>query len=422
MAAAANRSVDIGFITLSNEPLNTGPLELPAELVFIPTIEEEIIRPIATPRRELTDAVFEDEEADDEFEQSLSGLRIENDETSEDVIEDAQQAGTSNEPIAIESTPIEESPTAVAEIAVPQPTVADQAIEEIAPEALVVVTSDPAEMPRRNGIVQFLVSLLSVIAAFAAGIVATMWWFGFPPPVPNAVDLPVAAAPQPSVSVPRGMVLVPGGEFVMGSNDGDAFSRPAHSVTVKSFFIDTTEVTNEAYLEFVQATDHAAPQNWIDRQFPAGQEKFPVTGVSWYEALEFAAWSGKRLPPEAEWEFAARGSEDRIYPWGNEWNTSAANVGAAKGAIREAGSGIASPYGVYDMAGNVWEWTASDAKSYPGGKQIPWSRLKLKVIRGGNFQSDSRTAASTFRGFYGATGEKEYGSTGFRCVKDLPKE
>ena len=74
------------------------------------------------------------------------------------------------------------------------------------------------------------------------------------------------------------------------------------------------------------------------------------------------------------------------------------------------------------MAGNVWEWTASNARGFSGGKRIPWSRLRLKIIRGGNWQSDKRTATTFFRGFYGASGEKDYKGTGFRCVKDIPKE
>ena len=424
MAAAANRSVDIGFITLSNEPLNTGPLELPAELVFVPTFEDEIIRPIETATPEPADFVFEDEEADDEFEQSLSGLRIdaedgEND-TREELTVENRPAAAVDETVA--AAAVELPPADAVEIETTPTALVERQSESPEKELLIAVASEQSVLPRRSKAIQFLVSFLSVIAAFAAGIVATMWWFGFPPPVPNTVDLPVVAAEQPTAVVPSGMVLVPGGEFQMGRGDGDVYSRPAHRVSLNPFYIDATEVTNEAYFEFVKATDHAVPQNWIKGQFPPGQEEYPVTGVSWYDALEFAAWSGKRLPTEAEWEFAARGSEGRIYPWGNEWETSSANVGSPKGAIRETGTGLASPFGVYDMAGNAWEWTASDAKSYPGGKQIPWSRLKLKVIRGGNFQSDSRTASSAFRGFYGAIGEKEYGSTGFRCVKDLPKD
>lgn len=207
----------------------------------------------------------------------------------------------------------------------------------------------------------------------------------------------------------------------MGSDEGDAFSRPAHLVSVRPFYIDVTEVTNAAYSEFVSATGHEPPASWIDGRLRPELSEFPVTGVSWYDALEFAAWKGMRLPTEAEWEFAARGTDGRTYPWGNEWDQTLANAAKTAYGIREVGNGGTSPFGALDMSGNAWEWTASDAKSISGGKQIPWSRLRLKVIRGGNWQSDNKTATTYFRGFYGAIGEKEYNSTGFRCVKDLPK-
>jgi formylglycine-generating enzyme required for sulfatase activity len=205
----------------------------------------------------------------------------------------------------------------------------------------------------------------------------------------------------------------------MGSDDTDVLSRPAHFVTVRPFFIDRTEVTNEQYRRFVEATGYDPPKTWKDGAFPVGEEQMPVTGVTWYDAASFAAWAGKRLPTESEWEFAARGAEGRKYPWGNEWDASVANVdGRTKGLTRVGENGV-SPLGIHDMAGNAWEWTANDARSYPGGKEFPWSRLKLKIIRGGNWKSNSESAAATFRGYYGASGEKDYSTTSFRCVKDL---
>ena len=199
-------------------------------------------------------------------------------------------------------------------------------------------------------------------------------------------------------------------------------SRPAHLVSVGPYYIDQTEVTNAAYYEFVKATDHERPRGWINGKYPDGKANFPVTGVTWYDAAEFAVWKGRRLPSEAEWEFAARGSDGRIYPWGNLWESSRANAAKTADGVREVGQGEESPFGLYDMAGNAWEWTSSSAKSFPNGREIPWSRLRLKIIRGGNWQSDERTTKTFFRGFYGAAGEKEYNGTGFRCVKDLPKE
>jgi formylglycine-generating enzyme required for sulfatase activity len=219
------------------------------------------------------------------------------------------------------------------------------------------------------------------------------------------------------------MAYVPGGEFQMGSDEGDPLSRPAHKVAVAPFFIDVNEVTNEAYLEFVKATSHTPPARWKGgTTFPEGEGKFPVTGVNWYDALEYAAWVGKRLPTEAEWEFAAGGNDDRMYPWGNAWDASLANADNISKGVRKTGEGGRSPFGLFDMSGNAWEWTSSDAKSYPGGKEFPWSRLKLKIIRGGNWQSGSHTATTVFSRLLRCCGEREYDGTGFRCVKDVPKD
>ena len=215
------------------------------------------------------------------------------------------------------------------------------------------------------------------------------------------------------------MVYVPGGDFLMGSDDAEELSRPAHFVSVRPFFIDRTEVTNEAYRKFVEATGYDPPPTWKDGAFAPGEEEVPVTGVTWYDAAAYAAWGGKRLPTEAEWEFAARGIEGRKYPWGNEWHPSLANVDNTAKSLRRVGEGTPSPLGIFDMAGNAWEWTASDARAYPGSKEFPRSRLRLKIIRGGNWKSNSETSAATFRGFYGASGEKDYSSTSFRCVKDI---
>jgi gamma-glutamyl hercynylcysteine S-oxide synthase len=99
-----------------------------------------------------------------------------------------------------------------------------------------------------------------------------------------------------------------------------------------------------------------------------------------------------------------------------------ANAGNISKGVRNVGEGGRSPFGLFDMSGNAWEWTASDAKSYPNGKEFPWSRTRLKIIRGGNWQSNENTATTTFRGYYGAIGEREYNGTGFRCVKDIARD
>lgn len=416
MSASAGATPDIGTITISNMPLATGELRFPDEMVFVPSFDEEPIKPV-TPAPARPDIVFEDEEADDEFEQSLSGLRV--DEIEEAVDVDAVRADVAETSAS--------KADVITEVAISPPETGNEslnqavAIEDVAETAPEIVVNQP-RISRSKGVLKFAATILFGIAAFGAGAFATMWTFELPPRVPHVTELSVVSPDSFPASPPVGMAYISGGEFQMGSDIGDEFSKPAHAVTVEPFFIDITEVTNEAYGEFVKATAHDAPLTWANGVLPAGQEKFPVTGVTWYDAAEYAAWRGKRLPTEAEWEFAARGKDGRVYPWGDGWDTASANLASARGGARAVGSGSTSAYGLFDMAGNVWEWTSSNATSYPNGKQIPWSRFPLKIIRGGSWQSDSRSASSAFRGFYGASGEKDYTNTGFRCVKDLPKK
>jgi serine/threonine-protein kinase len=225
---------------------------------------------------------------------------------------------------------------------------------------------------------------------------------------------------------PAGMNYVRGGEFTMGNNTGDALEQPAHTVMVPPFFVDTYEVTREDYLKFISATRHPAPAGWVNGHYPSGTGKWPATGVSWDDANAYANWAGKRLPTEAEWEFAARGTDKRRYPWGNDWKEEAANAATtAHKYVADVGerSEGASPSGAFDMVGNAWEWTASDLAPYPGG-QLP-ARLadgtevkRGKVIRGGCFLSNSDQATTTFRRGWPPSGEN-YENTGFRCVKDV---
>jgi serine/threonine-protein kinase len=228
-------------------------------------------------------------------------------------------------------------------------------------------------------------------------------------------------ANQPAPSA--GMVYVPGGEFTMGRKDGDEYERPAHSVTVKSFFIDTYEVTCEEYEKFIKAMSRRAPPAWKAGTCPTNDRRKPVTGVTWDDAAAYAKWAGKRLPTEEEWEFAARGTDGRRYPWGNDWKPGHAHADTTFKEVAEVGSYRgASPFGAYDMVGNAWEWTASDLKAYPGGKLPPQTMTgELKVIRGGTYQSTKEQATVTYRGSWPARGAPDYSSTGFRCVKDVEK-
>jgi formylglycine-generating enzyme required for sulfatase activity len=225
-------------------------------------------------------------------------------------------------------------------------------------------------------------------------------------------------------AAPTGMVYVSGGTFTMGRNDGDLYERPAHTVTVNPFFIDTYEVTLEDYQKFVLATNHSPPEGpSMNADAFDMARKLPVTGVTWDDARAYASWAGKRLPTEEEWEFAARGSDGRLYPWGGKWQQGSANANGASREKSQVGTFKGpSPFGAYDMVGNVWEWTSTNLLAYPGGSLPPdLPSGDLKVIRGGSYESTKEYATTTYRSGWPARGAKTYDQTGFRCVKDVTK-
>jgi formylglycine-generating enzyme required for sulfatase activity len=279
-------------------------------------------------------------------------------------------------------------------------------------------------------------------SAVVLGLIALLglvliWWFWVDRPIngelkvtapatPMVIQVepsqPPSPTPQTTPEVPAApdtMTFIPGGVFEMGRADGDEYEKPAHQVTVAPFFMDRTEVTNEEYQRFVAATDHRTPPHWPDGSFPESDAKLPVVNVSWDDANTYAKWANKRLPTEAEWEFAARGTDGRIYPWGNTWNSSASNAGHnVGGRISKVGSfpNGASPFGVLDMCGNVWEWTASSLKNYAQNDQ---EIAPGKVIRGGAFDVPSARATATYRGVLPE--DRLPDKTGFRTVRDAVK-
>jgi formylglycine-generating enzyme required for sulfatase activity len=215
------------------------------------------------------------------------------------------------------------------------------------------------------------------------------------------------------------MVLVPGGEFVMGADDPEADDdeRPARRIFVGPFWIDRVEVTNARYRACVEAGACTAPLGGtID---DATRAELPVVVVSWRQAVTYCAWAGKRLPTEAEWEKAARGVDGRRYPWGDRFDPRLANAGYTAGlaAVGSHPAG-ASPSGVLDMAGNVWEWTSSLYRPYPydaaDGREDLEAR-GARVNRGGSWYHGSRHTRTTYR----ATADHVYrriGDLGFRCA------
>jgi gamma-glutamyl hercynylcysteine S-oxide synthase len=238
-------------------------------------------------------------------------------------------------------------------------------------------------------------------------------------PAQSSSPAPLAATPQASPSAATAvadMVLISGGQFMMGRNGGDEFESPTRAVTVRPFYLDRTEVTNEEYQKFIEATNRRAPAHWKNGKFPAEQAKFPVVNVTWNDARAYAKWAKKRLPSEAEWEFAARGTDGRVYPWGNDWRPGFANADHAQGGqISEVGRypNGATPQGILDMCGNVWEWTASALVSYADGKK---ELARGKVIRGGAFDGPRDRVTMTYRGVLPADAARD--KTGFRCARD----
>lgn len=235
--------------------------------------------------------------------------------------------------------------------------------------------------------------------------------------------------------VPEGMLLVPAGEFIMGTDKTReavipaAFGlrkppyedeRPIRKVQVKAFYIDRHEVTVGQYRKFVEAT-HRKPLAYWQGQNPDQIAGYPVVGVSWYDAQAYCQWASKRLPTEREWEKAARGTDGRRFPWGDEYDVNKTNMSQKGLAAVGWFQGDASPFGVYDMAGNVAEWIADWYRPYPGNPdKDPDFGERFKVIRGGSWggvghYNISYYARCAYRSF--SDPNLFYNDAGFRCAR-----
>jgi formylglycine-generating enzyme required for sulfatase activity len=287
-----------------------------------------------------------------------------------------------------------------------------EAIDEPAPPYISSHDYSAAPIPSRRRTPWMIgagVALLSVAIVIAVALTNS-----------SRPTKPASAEPR-IPEAPPGMVYIPGGEFMMGNNAGDEYERPAHRVNVAPFFIDVTEVTCEEYLKFLRAAVRRNPEHWTTQTCERA-ERQPVTGVNWEEAKAYADWANKRLPTEAEWEFAARGVPGKTYPWGQEWRANAANAGDSSAQrLMDVGSypNGKSPAGVLDLIGNAWEWTASDVVVYPGGSLSSPIPKDVKVVRGGSWREANNEATGTYRGYLHKTSAKDYSATGFRCVKDI---
>ncbi|MFQ5450863.1 MAG: formylglycine-generating enzyme family protein [Nitrospinaceae bacterium] len=247
------------------------------------------------------------------------------------------------------------------------------------------------------------------------------------------------------------MVLIPGGEFTMGTDLTDrgnnalrlglvkpwfADEFPEHRVYTKDFYIDRYEVTNREYYIFCQGTDHHPPRIWGGPKYPEGMGNYPVTFVNFFDAAAYAEWAGKRLPTEAEWEKAARGPRGFLYPWGNDFDREAANVSLSPKTkhgqgLHPAGSFPKgkSPYGLYDMIGNVWEWVWDYYLPYPGNNNPSADYgKKYVVVRGLSYLGVGHFSSKDYKKVVALKARASYREkltpfarkkdVGFRCVKD----
>lgn len=218
------------------------------------------------------------------------------------------------------------------------------------------------------------------------------------------------------------MVLIPAGEVQLGTDNKTdlTFGTEAdtRTVFVAAFYIDKYEVTNRQYAKFLSETGHRTPKFWEDPRLNAPDQ--PVVGVNWEDAEAYAAWAGKRLPTAIEWEKAARGTDGRLYPWGHDYDPTRGNFddggsmdgstdgyAMASAPVGSFTSGI-SPYGLHDMAGNVWEWVSDQSET---------TDEKTYAIRGGSWTNGAGDTRTTVAYIYPAQCSDHSSSVGFRCVK-----
>ena len=251
--------------------------------------------------------------------------------------------------------------------------------------------------------------------------------------------------------IPEGMALIPAGEFEMGSDTGKNNERPVHTVYLDAFYMDTHEVTNAQYKAFIDENPEWEKKNippvfhdgaylrlWDGNAYPEGKADHPVIYVSWYAAMAYAEWAGKRLPTEAEWEKAARGGLiGKTYPWGDTHDAILANYARYHNAPIAVGHYPPNGYGLYDMAGNISEWcldeydpgfyaTSPRENPFPNGtievtiNDFKNVKDKNRVLRGGCWSDNGLFLPVSHRDW----GSQHYTSVfrGFRCVKDIRLE
>jgi len=250
----------------------------------------------------------------------------------------------------------------------------------------------------------------------------------------------------PDMTVPDDMVFIPASEFQIGrqSEAGNGRKLTQQTVYLGAFFIDKYPVTNTQYKKFLDANpewqknsifqryhDGSYLQSWRNSNYPRGKAEYPVVDVSWYAAMAYADWAGKRLQTEVEWEKAARGGlTGKIYPWGDEIDMSIANYGVQYGSTTPVGKYPPNDYGIYDAVGNVWEWCLdahNDNSTHSSSNLAENSVDKItknylaietaRVLRGGSWASSERATQIAYVG-WAAPSFTRY-NYGFRCIKEI---
>jgi formylglycine-generating enzyme required for sulfatase activity len=282
---------------------------------------------------------------------------------------------------------------------------------------------------------RFKIALLVVVAIFASfpimGILRGTTLPPIGPDLPEAPQADVRASGVDDSPIEDTMVAIPAGPFTRGTIAGGFDEQPVKQIHLDAFAIDKYEVTNHQHAAFVAATNHrkaGPPSRYAKNMERMRGTNQPVVYVSWDDANAYCRWKGKRLPTEAEWEKAARGTDERIYPWGNDPPTAALAVFGLKEGVdtispvgnRDKGK---SPYGVHDMAGNLYEWTMDwyDDQFYskiPAINPRGPAEGSTKAQRGGSYTNTPYRLRSTFR-TKGDPTEHEF-NVGFRCAQDLP--
>lgn len=320
-------------------------------------------------------------------------------------------------------------------------------------DAEIIVTFDgtPTDLNVKGGKFSLSGVNATIKGPFTAGsLTLALTWADGATVLSYTVEEPKPEKPD-IAGPPEGMELIPAGEFRMGSNSGNSNEKPVHSVYVDAFYMDKHEVTNEQYAEFLNAEGKHinAGHTWLDigadrarieyvsrvYRVKAGYKKHPVVEVSWYGAMAYAKWKGKRLPTEAEWEKAARGNLAGLkYPWGNSIDSTRANYNNHIGDTTAVGKYQENGYGLFDMTGNVWEWCLDEYNKdfyaispsqnpIAGANSIQWTINNFtgvrssRVLRGGSWYSSVLSVRVAERTPFLGIPSLTTSSYGFRCVK-----